>query len=80
MEPPVAGLPPSGSTAGGRTTDDFRQRTGIYDAFHDEVLIHPRGRAVRCGSTVVKMAATSRGTYVCSRVRAQQRPQPAAAR
>jgi formamidopyrimidine-DNA glycosylase len=77
----------AGLAAGGATIDDFRHPDGVSGAFQHEFLVHLRRDepCVRCGTTVIKMVAAGRGTYVCEgcqprpRVRRARRPGPAAA-
>jgi formamidopyrimidine-DNA glycosylase len=56
-----------GLDTGGATIDDFRHPDGVAGAFQDEFQIHlRRGEpCLACGTTVVKMVAAGRGTYVC---------------
>jgi formamidopyrimidine-DNA glycosylase len=56
-----------GIDAKGATIDDFRHPDGASGSFQDRFLVHLREGepCVRCGSTVVKMRAAGRGTYVC---------------
>jgi formamidopyrimidine-DNA glycosylase len=63
-----------GLDAKGATIDDFRQPDGVSGSFQDRFLIHLREGepCVRCGSTVRKLRAAGRGTYVCERC--QPRP------
>jgi formamidopyrimidine-DNA glycosylase len=58
----------------GATIDDFRHPDGASGSFQDRFLIHLREGepCVRCGTTVKKMRAAGRGTYVCERC--QPRP------
>jgi formamidopyrimidine-DNA glycosylase len=57
----------AGIDAGGATIDDFRHPDGVQGAFQNEFLVHlRRGQpCLQCGTTVVKMVAAGRGTYVC---------------
>jgi formamidopyrimidine-DNA glycosylase len=57
----------AGIDAKGATIDDFRHPDGASGSFQDRFLVHLREGepCVRCGSTVVKMRAAGRGTYVC---------------
>jgi formamidopyrimidine-DNA glycosylase len=63
----VRGALSAGLAAGGATIDDFRHADGVHGAFQDEFLVHRREGepCPACGSTVVKMVAAGRGTYVC---------------
>lgn len=56
-----------GLAAGGATIDDFRHPDGVAGAFQNEFQIHLRRDepCLACGTTVVKMVAAGRGTYVC---------------
>jgi formamidopyrimidine-DNA glycosylase len=56
-----------GIDARGATIDDFRHVDGFRGSFQDRFLVHRRaGEACgTCGSTIVKMVAAGRGTYVC---------------
>jgi formamidopyrimidine-DNA glycosylase len=64
----------AGIDAKGATIDDFRHPDGATGSFQDRFLIHLREGepCVRCGTTVKKMRAAGRGTYVCERC--QPRP------
>jgi formamidopyrimidine-DNA glycosylase len=57
----------AGIDAKGATIDDFRHTDGASGSFQDRFLIHLREGepCVRCGTTVKKMRAAGRGTYVC---------------
>jgi formamidopyrimidine-DNA glycosylase len=57
----------AGIEAKGASIDDFRHPDGAQGSFQDRFLIHLReGQpCVRCGTTVRKMRAAGRGTYVC---------------
>src|SRR3954469_23499738 len=57
----------AGIEAGGSTIDDFRHPDGVQGAFQNDFLVHlRRGEPCRtCGTTVVKLVAAGRGTYVC---------------
>jgi formamidopyrimidine-DNA glycosylase len=57
----------AGIDARGATIDDFRHVDGVRGSFQDQFLVHLReGQPCgRCGSTIVKMVAAGRGTYVC---------------
>jgi formamidopyrimidine-DNA glycosylase len=56
-----------GIEAKGASIDDFRHPDGAQGSFQDRFLIHLREGepCVRCGTTVKKMRAAGRGTYVC---------------
>ena len=64
----------AGIDAGGSTIDDFRHPDGVSGAFQNDFLVHLRRDepCVECGTTIVKMVAAGRGTYVCERC--QPRP------
>jgi formamidopyrimidine-DNA glycosylase len=64
----------AGLSAGGATIDDFRHPDGVAGAFQHDFRIHlRRGEpCLTCGTTVIKMVAAGRGTYVCERC--QPRP------
>ena len=70
----------AGLDAGGATIDDFRHPDGVYGGFQHEFRVHRRRgeRCPTCGTTIVKMVAAGRGTYVCERCqprpRARRRP------
>jgi formamidopyrimidine-DNA glycosylase len=70
----------AGIDAGGSTIDDFRHPDGVQGAFQNEFLVHlRRGEPCHtCGTTVIKMVAAGRGTYVCEscqpRPRIRRRP------
>ncbi|QEC49246.1 bifunctional DNA-formamidopyrimidine glycosylase/DNA-(apurinic or apyrimidinic site) lyase [Baekduia soli] len=74
----------AGIDAGGSTIDDFRHPDGVRGAFQHDFLVHlRRGQpCLACGTTVVKMVAAGRGTYVCEscqprpRARRAVRPRP----
>jgi formamidopyrimidine-DNA glycosylase len=57
----------AGIEAKGASIDDFRHPDGAQGSFQDRFLIHLREGepCVRCGTTVKKMRAAGRGTYVC---------------
>ncbi|MDX6729665.1 MAG: formamidopyrimidine-DNA glycosylase [Baekduia sp.] len=57
----------AGIDAGGSTIDDFRHPDGVAGAFQNEFLVHlRRGEPCHtCGTTVIKLVAAGRGTYVC---------------
>ena len=67
----------AGIDARGATIDDFRHPDGASGSFQDRFLVHLREGepCVRCGTTVVKMRAAGRGTYVCESC--QPRPRTA---
>ena len=51
----------------GASIDDFRHLDGAEGSFQDRFLVHPREGepCLRCGTTIRKMRAAGRGTYVC---------------
>jgi len=57
----------AGIDARGATIDDFRHVDGVRGSFQDRFLVHRRAGepCPRCGSTIMKMVAAGRGTYVC---------------
>jgi formamidopyrimidine-DNA glycosylase len=70
----------AGIDAGGSTIDDFRHPDGVSGAFQNDFLVHLRkGEPCHtCGTTVIKLVAAGRGTYVCEscqpRPRVRRRP------
>jgi formamidopyrimidine-DNA glycosylase len=71
-----------GIDAKGASIDDFRHPDGAKGSFQDRFLIHLREGepCVRCGTTVKKMRAAGRGTYVCERCQPRPRVRRAPAR
>jgi formamidopyrimidine-DNA glycosylase len=59
----------AGIDAQGATIDDFRHVDGVQGSFQNQFLVHRRaGEACdRCGTTIVKLVAAGRGTYVCEK-------------
>lgn len=59
----------AGIAAKGATIDDFRHVDGVYGSFQHQFLVHRRGGEPcgACGTTIVKITAAGRGTYVCER-------------
>jgi formamidopyrimidine-DNA glycosylase len=57
----------AGIDARGASIDDYRQPDGAQGAFQTKFQVHLReGRpCIRCGTTIKKMRAAGRGTYVC---------------
>jgi formamidopyrimidine-DNA glycosylase len=57
----------AGIAAKGATIDDFRDPYGVAGSFQDQFLVHTREGepCPECGTTVVKLRAAGRGTYVC---------------
>jgi formamidopyrimidine-DNA glycosylase len=70
----------AGIDAKGATIDDFRHSDGAEGSFQDRFLVHLREGepCVRCGTTIRKMRAAGRGTYVCEHC--QPRPRRTARR
>ncbi len=68
----------AGIDARGATIDDFRHTDGARGSFQDRFLVHRREGepCPRCGSSIRKLRAAGRGTYVCPRCQ----PRPRAAR
>jgi formamidopyrimidine-DNA glycosylase len=64
----------AGLAADGASIDDYRDPDGVRGSFQDEFLVHRRAGepCPRCGTTVRKLTAAGRGTYVCERC--QPRP------
>jgi formamidopyrimidine-DNA glycosylase len=64
----------AGIDARGATIDDFRHVDGVRGSFQHQFLVHLReGEPCGvCGTTIVKMVAAGRGTYVCESC--QRRP------
>lgn len=56
-----------GIEARGATIDDFRHVDGVWGSFQDRFKVHRREgeQCQSCGTTIVKMRAAGRGTYVC---------------
>lgn len=59
----------AGIDARGATIDDFRHTDGASGAFQDRFLVHLREgeQCPRCGTTIKKIRAAGRGTYLCPR-------------
>lgn len=57
----------AGIEARGATIDDFRHVDGVWGSFQDRFQVHRRAGepCARCGTTIVKIVAAGRGTYVC---------------
>ncbi len=64
-----------GVDSNGATIDDFRDIDGARGSFQDRFLVHRReGEGCpRCGTTIRKMRAAGRGTYVCPRCQPKPR-------
>ena len=56
-----------GIDARGATIDDFRHVDGVRGSFQNRFQVHRREGepCSRCGTTIVKLLAAGRGTYVC---------------
>jgi formamidopyrimidine-DNA glycosylase len=65
----------AGIDAKGASIDDFRDPYGVQGSFQDRFLVHLReGRECPdCGTTIVKLRAAGRGTYVCPRCQPKPR-------
>jgi formamidopyrimidine-DNA glycosylase len=63
-----------GIDAKGASIDDYRHVDGAEGSFQDRFLVHTRAGepCPRCGTTIEKLRAAGRGTYVCPRC--QPRP------
>ncbi len=73
----------AGIDARGATIDDFRHSDGARGSFQDRFMVHLREGepCERCGTTIVKLRAAGRGTYVCPRCqRAPRAPSGAGGR
>ena len=57
----------AGIDARGATIDDFRHSDGAEGSFQDRFMVHLREGepCERCGTTIVKLRAAGRGTYIC---------------
>jgi formamidopyrimidine-DNA glycosylase len=64
----------AGIDARGASIDDFRHTDGARGSFQDRFLVHRREGepCPRCGTTIVKLRAAGRGTYICPKC--QPRP------
>ncbi|HEV2873888.1 MAG TPA: bifunctional DNA-formamidopyrimidine glycosylase/DNA-(apurinic or apyrimidinic site) lyase [Thermoleophilaceae bacterium] len=65
----------AGIDAKGATIDDYRHVDGAEGSFQDRFLVHTRAGepCPRCGTTIRKLRAAGRGTYVCPRCQPQPR-------
>jgi formamidopyrimidine-DNA glycosylase len=63
-----------GIDAKGASIDDFRHADGARGSFQDRFLVHMREGepCTRCGTTITKLRAAGRGTYICPNC--QRRP------
>ena len=70
----------AGIDARGATIDDFRHTDGARGSFQDRFLVHRREGepCPRCGSTIRKLRAAGRGTYICPRCQPRPRAPRAA--
>ena len=70
----------AGIDARGASIDDFRHTDGARGSFQDRFLVHRREGepCPRCGTTIVKLRAAGRGTYICPRC--QRKPRAAGVR
>jgi formamidopyrimidine-DNA glycosylase len=59
----------AGIDAKGASIDDYRHLDGAQGSFQDRFLVHTREGepCPRCGTTIRKLRAAGRGTYVCPR-------------
>jgi formamidopyrimidine-DNA glycosylase len=66
----------------GASIDDYRNPDGAEGLFQTKFQVHLREGepCVRCGSTIVKMRAAGRGTYVCEKCQPRPRRRPATRR
>jgi formamidopyrimidine-DNA glycosylase len=71
----------AGIDARGATIDDFRHVDGVRGAFQDQFLVHRREGepCARCGTEILKMVVSGRGTYVCETCQPRPRQRRAAA-
>jgi formamidopyrimidine-DNA glycosylase len=69
----------AGIDAKGASIDDFRHVDGAEGSFQDRFLVHLREGepCLRCGTTIVKLRAAGRGTYICPRCQRRPRGVPA---
>ncbi|HVA19263.1 MAG TPA: bifunctional DNA-formamidopyrimidine glycosylase/DNA-(apurinic or apyrimidinic site) lyase [Solirubrobacteraceae bacterium] len=67
----------AGIDARGASIDDFRHIDGVRGSFQNEFLVHRReGEACgKCGTAIVKMVVSGRGTYVCETCQPRPRRQ-----
>ena len=71
----------AGIDARGASIDDFRNPDGAYGSFQTRFQIHLREGepCIRCGTTIKKMRAAGRGTYVCEKCQPRPRVRKRAA-
>jgi formamidopyrimidine-DNA glycosylase len=69
-----------GIDAKGASIDDFRLTDGARGSFQDRFLVHMReGQPCpRCGTTITKLRAAGRGTYICPNCQRRPRLRPSA--
>ncbi|MFI4993829.1 MAG: bifunctional DNA-formamidopyrimidine glycosylase/DNA-(apurinic or apyrimidinic site) lyase [Solirubrobacterales bacterium] len=67
----------AGIDARGASIDDFRHIDGVRGSFQNQFLVHRReGEACgKCGTAIVKMVVSGRGTYVCETCQPRPRRQ-----
>ncbi|HYI80184.1 MAG TPA: bifunctional DNA-formamidopyrimidine glycosylase/DNA-(apurinic or apyrimidinic site) lyase [Thermoleophilaceae bacterium] len=65
----------AGIDARGASIDDFRHTDGARGSFQDRFLVHRcEGEPCpRCGTTIVKLRAAGRGTYICPKCQPKPR-------
>ncbi len=65
----------AGIDAKGASIDDYRHVDGAQGSFQDRFLVHTREGepCPRCGTTIRKLRAAGRGTYICPRCQARPR-------
>jgi formamidopyrimidine-DNA glycosylase len=71
-----------GIASGGASIDDFRHLDGARGSFQDDFLVHRRAGlpCPDCGSEIIKMVVSGRGTYVCEVCQPPPRRLPRSAR
>ena len=69
----------AGIDAKGASIDDYRHVDGAQGSFQDRFLVHTCAGepCPRCGTTIQKLRAAGRGTYVCPRCQRRGPKQPA---
>jgi formamidopyrimidine-DNA glycosylase len=65
----------AGIDARGASISDFHDLDGVRGAFQDQFLVHRRAGqpCLRCGTTITKLTAAGRGTYVCETCQSRPR-------
>jgi formamidopyrimidine-DNA glycosylase len=65
----------AGIDARGASIDDFRHTDGARGSFQDRFLVHRREGepCPNCGTSIVKLRAAGRGTYICPRCQSRPR-------